>query len=195
MSWPLFYQMGKTRFEIIFVKKNLMKSLTILLLCCCWLMPGYGQQIVELEENTPYQYNGLEYGFYISNGTSKEVKGEDYERYELNLYVINKTGCIKMIPFRNNSSNSKDDILVAEFNCTNATGKRLTAKKGAINAKPWYLNVRIPDDSVKEKYRTVNAQAGYAIHNGQTLTTRIIVIVPKGEKPKLNCRIIYLPEV
>src|SRR5688572_674531 len=124
-----------------------MKKLTILAICCCLLMTGFSQQIVELEENTPYEHNGLEYGFYISHEATKEVKGEDYDRYEINLYVINKSGCIKMIPFRSGAANSKDEVLVAEFNCTNATGKRLTAKRGSINARPWYLNVRIPDET------------------------------------------------
>lgn len=158
------------------------------------------QQVVNLDEGTPYSYNGLEYGFYVTNESSKEVKGEDYYRYELNLYVTNKSGCLKLIPFKSgwtgSTSGSNDDaVMVAEFNCTNATGKRLTAKKGNVSAKPFYTNARIPDDSVKEKYKTVSAQIGYAFRNGQTVTTRIIVIVPKGERPKMNCRIIYLPEV
>ena len=157
------------------------------------------QQIVELEENIPYAYNGLEYDFYISNEASKEVKGEDYERYEINVYVINKSGCVKMMPLRSSSSStsssSKDEVMIAEFNCKNATGKRLTAKKGAVTAKPWYVTARVADDSSKDKFRNINAQVGYAIRNGQTLTTRIIVIVPKGEKPVVNCRIIYLPDI
>jgi hypothetical protein len=33
------------------------------------------------------------------------------------------------------------------------------------------------------------------IEKRQTITNRIIVIVPRGERPKVNCRIIYLPEV
>ena len=161
----------------------------------------FAQQVVDLSENTPHQNDGLEYGYYISNESSREVKGEDYERYEVNIYVTNKSGCIKIIPFRSGwtgssgSGTSKDDILVAEFNCTNATGKRLTQKKGSVNAKPWYSNVRVLDEQVKDKYKMINAQLGYAIHNGQTLTTRMIVIVPKGEQPKMNCRIIYLPEI
>ena len=48
------------------------------------------QQIIDLEENTPCTYNGLEYGFYITNERSKETKGEDYDRYEINLYVTSK---------------------------------------------------------------------------------------------------------
>lgn len=157
------------------------------------------QQIIDLAENTPYSYNGLEYGFYITNESSKEVKGEDFFRYEVNLYVTNNSGCLKLIPFKagwaNSSSGNSDEIMIAEFNCTNATGKRLTAKKGSVSAKPWYNNVRVPDDSVKNKYKTVNAMIGYAVRNGQTLTQRIIVIVPKEERPKINCRTIYLPEI
>ena len=169
------------------------------LLFFLFTLNGWSQQVVDLEENIPYSNNGFEYGYYISNESSKEVKGEDYERYEINLYVTNKSGCLKLIPFKigwtGNINSSGDEIQVAEFNCKNATGKRLTAKKGTINAKPWYTNVRVQDDAVKDKYKTVYAQVGYAIRNEQTITTRIIVIVPKGERPKMNCHIIYLQEV
>ena len=156
------------------------------------------QQVVNLEEGKPYAYNGLEYSYYISNESSKEVKGEDYERYEINLAVTNTSGCLKLIPFKSGwtgSTSSEDNVMIAEFNCTNATGKRLTSKKGTLSAKPWYSSVRIPDETTKDKYKTINAQVGYALRNGQTVTSKIIVIVPKGDRPKVNCRIIYLPEV
>lgn len=161
--------------------------------------PALCQQVVDLEENVPYSNNGMEYGFYISNESSKEVKGEDYSRYELNLYVTNKSGCLKLIPFRSgwnpNNSSSSDEMQIAEFNCVNATGKRLTVKKATVAAKPWYSNVKIPDEQAKDKYRMVNAEVGYAIRNGQTVTKKIIVIVPKDEKPKMNCQIMYFPEL
>ncbi len=159
---------------------------------------GSAQQVVNLEEGKPYLYNGLEYSYYISNESSKEVKGEDYERYEVNLVVTNTSGCLKLIPFKSGwtgSTSSEDDVMIAEFNCTNANGKRLTSKKGTLSAKPWYSSVRVPDETTKDKYKTINAQVGYALRNGQTVTNKIVVIVPKGERPKVNCRIIYLPEV
>lgn len=172
------------------------------LISLAWVLfslPVLSQQVVDLAENVPYAYNGLEYGFYISNESSKEVKGEAYQRYELNLYVTNKSGCLKLIPFRSgrnaNNGSGADEMQIAEFNCINATGKRLTAKKGVVTAKPWYTNVKIPDEQAKDKYRMVNAEVGYAIRNGQTVTTKIIVIVPNNEKPKMNCRIIYFPDL
>ncbi len=54
--------------------------------------------------------------------------------------------------------------------------------------------VKLYDETQSSKYRFVNAMVGYAIRNGETLTTKIIVIVPKGEKPKMSCRAIYLPD-
>ena len=156
---------------------------------------SFSQQIVDLEENAPYSYNGFEYGFYISNERSKEVKGDDFERYEVNLYITNKSGCNKLIPFKNSSSKPEEEIVVGEFNCKNATGKRFTAKTGKVNAKAWYSQVKLYDETQSSKYRFVNAMVGYAIRNGETLTNKIIVIVPKGEKPKMSCRAIYLPEL
>lgn len=178
-----------------------MRNSVLLLALVFCINPVFAQQVVSLEEGKPVTENGLEYSYYISNGSSKEVKGEDYDRYELNLSVSNKAGCIKLVPLRNarinstGTESSQDDILVAEFNCINATGKRLTAKKGTVSARPWYTNVRVPDETTKDKYKVVNAMAGYAIRNGQTITNKIIVIVPKGERPKLNCRIIYLADL
>lgn len=150
----------------------------------------HAQQIVELEENTPFSNNGLEYGYFITNEKSKGVKGEDYERYEINLYVTNKSGCIKLIPFPSGTDQNEEEITVAEFSCRNATGKRLTSKNGKVNAKPWFTQVKVTDESSKSKF--VKAQVGFAIQNGQTLTNKIIVIVPKGERPKMTCRAVYI---
>lgn len=158
---------------------------------------SFAQQVVDLEENSPYTLNGFEYGYYISNERSKEVKGDDFERYEVNLYITNKSGCIKLIPIKTTGDNktTNDEVAVVEFNCKNATGKRLTSKAGKINAKPIYTQVKLYDESLSSKYKFVNAQVGYAVRNGETLTTKIIVIVPKDERPKMTCRTIYLPEL
>jgi len=161
---------------------------------------AFSQQVTSLEENVPYSFNGMDYGYYISNESSKEVKGEEFDRFEVTVYVTNKSGCLKLIPFKNGwvsseGSGGKDEILVAEYNCTNATGKRMTAKKGLVGAKPWYSYVKVPDPQAKDKYKMEHAQVGDAIRNGQTITNRIIVIVPKGEKPVFNCRIIDFPDI
>src|SRR5689334_24422053 len=110
-----------------------MRNISAIVIILLASYSSFSQQIVDLEESAPYAYNGFEYGFYISNERSKEVKGDDYERYEVNLYVTNKSGCMKVIPFKNSSAKPEEEIVVSEFNCKNATGKRLTAKSGKIN--------------------------------------------------------------
>jgi hypothetical protein len=173
-----------------------MRILTVFLLLQFAGSSLYAQQVTDLTEGQPYSNNGLEYSFYITNEKNKEIKGEDFDRYEVEISVTNKSGCLKLIPLRTGSANnSNNEVQIAEFNCVNATGKRLTAKKGNVNARPWYTNVRIPDETVKEKFRMVYAQVGYAIRDGQTISSRIIVIVPKGERPKFNCRLAYFPEL
>ncbi len=146
------------------------------------------QTVADLQENTPYKNNGLEYGYYISNERVKEVKGEAFERYEVVLYVNNNSGCIKLIPFSNRVVGAEDETLVADFTVKNATGKRLTSKSGKIYARPWFTQVKL-DNGTK-----VNAQVGYAVRNGESISNKIIVIVPQGERPKINCRMLFLPE-
>jgi hypothetical protein len=165
-------------------------AFTALLLLPALLL--HAQQSAELEENKPYQYNGFEYGYSITNEKSKEVKGDDYDRYEISIYVSNRSGYLKLIPLSVVSDPAAEEIPLAEFSCRNATGKRLTAKNGKVNAKPWFTQVRAIQDNPSKKL--VKAQVGFAIANGQTVSTKIIVIVPKGERPKLTVRTVYYPE-
>ena len=152
------------------------------------------QQAVDLQEKTPYQYNGLEYGYYITNGKSREVKGDDMDRYEIVLYVTNRSNSIRLIPFPN-MDKVTDYVTIAEFSCKNATAKRLTSKNGKVSAKPWFTQVRVADESQSSKYKFVKAQVGYAVKTGETISNKIIVIVPKGEQPVLTCRALDYPQL
>ena len=53
-------------------------------------------QMADLEEKKPETVNGIEYGYYIKNEQTKSVKDEEYGRFEITLYAINKTGCTKI---------------------------------------------------------------------------------------------------
>ena len=153
------------------------------------------QQSVDLQENTPFEQNGIVYGYYITNESSKEVKGEDYDRYEVTMYVTNKSGGIKLIPFSQygGSNVAEDEATIAEFSCKNATGKRFTSKGTSVKVKPWMTPVKITDEAQPAKYKIVNAQAGFALMNNQTVNSKIIVIVPKGQRPQVTCRPASLP--
>jgi hypothetical protein len=42
---------------------------------------------------------------------------------------------------------------------------------------------------------TKAVKAGYIFRNGETLKTNIIVLVPKGERPVIQCTVNNLPEL
>jgi hypothetical protein len=171
--------------------KNLVmnQKITLILLLVLSFCSIKAQSVTDLTENTPYKNNGLEYGYYISNERAKAVKGEDYERYEVILYVNNNSSCAKIMPMRNSLlGNDGDETLLADFTVKNATGKRLTAKSGKVNAKPWFTQVKLQDGT------KVQAQAGFVLRIGESVTNKIIVIVPKGERPNINCRMVNVQD-
>ncbi|MBL7700609.1 MAG: hypothetical protein JNM14_00035 [Ferruginibacter sp.] len=149
-------------------------------------------QIVDLKEKTPTLINGVEYGYLIKNEQTKSNKGEEYSRFEIALYATNKSGCTKLYAERTAIYSYDDPALLATFNCTNANGKRLTAKSGNVKAREFNVNVK-----VKEGDKEVNrvARAGYMFRNGETLRANIIVLVPLNERPAITCSLNTLPEL
>lgn len=160
----------------------------VILLCTLQVMC----QITDLEEKKPETIDGIEYGYFIKNEQIKNVKDEAYSRFEITLYASNKSGCTKIYAERVSSQSSQLANLIAGFNCVNANGKRLTAKSGTVKARDFYVNVKI-QEAGKEITKAV--KAGYIFRNGETLKTNIIVLVPKDERPVIQCTVNNLPEL
>jgi len=149
-------------------------------------------QVTDVDEKKTISVDGIEYGYYIKNEQTKSVKDEEYGRFEITLYAINKTGCTKIYAERTSILSSESSNLIASFNCTNANGKRLTAKSGTVKAREFLLNAKVQENG-KEVTKAV--KAGYIFRNGETLKTNIIVLVPKGERPVIQCTVNNLPEL
>ena len=149
-------------------------------------------QMTDLEEKKPETIDGIEYGYFIKNEQVKNVKDEEYSRFEITLYATNKSGCTKLYAEKVSVLSSESPNLIVSFNCTNANGKRLTAKSGTVKARDFYVNAKVQENG-KEVTRTV--KAGYIFRNGETLKNNIIVLVPKGERPVIQCTVNNLPEL
>jgi hypothetical protein len=149
-------------------------------------------QITDLDEKKPVTFNGIEYGYQIKNEQVKSAKGEEYSRYEITLFATNKSGCTKFYAPKTNFIPSEYPNLLATFNCSNANGKRLTAKSGTVKARDFYVPVKVKQDG-KEVSQSV--AAGYMFRNGETVKDNIIVLVPKGERPVMQCTINNLQEL
>lgn len=172
----------------------MVKHISFLLLAVLFAAPVFSQ-LTELEEKKAETLNGIEFGYYIRNEQQKNVKDEEYSRFEITLYAVNKSGCSKLILDRGtilSSSSSESAATIATFSCINANGKRFTSKGGGVKAKEFYVNVKVREDN---KDVTRSAKAGYIFRNGETISNNIIVLVPKGERPKVQCMINSLNEL
>jgi hypothetical protein len=149
-------------------------------------------QVINLEENKPVVQNGIEYGFTIRNEQVKSAKGEDYSRFEVTFYATNTSGCTRLYASRQSLNSDDNANLIATYFCSNANGKRLTAKGGTVKARDFLVNAKISEGG-KEIIQSV--KAGYIFRNGETLKNNVIVLVPKGERPVISCTPNYLPEL
>jgi len=166
-------------------------KISFLIVVLCGSLNSFSQ-ITEVDEKKPATVDGIEYGYYIKNEQTKSVKDEEYGRFEITLYATNKSGCTKIYTERTTKLSSESSSLIAGFNCTNANGKRLTAKSGTVKAREFYLNAKVQENG---KEITKAVKAGYIFRNGETLKTNIIVLVPKGERPVIQCTVNNLPEL
>lgn len=152
-------------------------------------------QTFDLEANTTFNDNGFEYGYIIKNEQTKKAGDEEFSRFEITFFIINKSGCNKI--FRDRTSSYSYDVpnLLASFNCRNANGKRLTNKSGNVRARDFYLTIRKKKEGDEKKEVTESVKAGFIFRNGETLRDNVIVLVPLGEKPQVQCTVNHLQEL
>lgn len=157
------------------------------------------QPSTELEENKSVVIDGIEIGYRINKESTKKSGGDEYSRYILNFYAINKSGCSFHYYLKNNDPyyTSSEDNLIATFYIRNANGKRWTNTKAAVNAKQiWWVPVKANQKDSQGKDITViqNMEAGYIFRKGEQISNdNIVVLVPLGEKPKVEVVLKYNP--
>lgn len=141
----------------------------------------FSQAALELSEDNPSAMNGIEFSYTIRNERTEET----YSLYEVSVVAQNKSGCM-LIYFKKEGDNLNsifegDPSAIARFECTNATGKRLTSKGANVKAKAFYVPYTVNG-------LTTKVEGGYLLKNGSRVSTDLIVIVPKGERPKFKVR-------
>jgi hypothetical protein len=139
------------------------------------------QNVLELTEDKPSASNGIEYSYTVRNERTEDT----YSRYEVTIMAQNKGGCM-LIYFKKagdelNSIFEGDPSAIARFECTNATGKRLTSKGANVKAKAF----KVP---YTQNGTTIQVEGGYLLKNNGKVSNDLIVIVPKGERPKFKVR-------
>ena len=164
---------------------------TGMLMCCS----VFAQQTFPVTDSQPAVADGLEMGYTIKSTEVKAVgdKG-NFSRYSVSFYVRNTTNQGKIMLYKqgwNVLGNVSDQL--AQFNCLNATGARLTTKEAIINADACNVLALVDDQycgTNKTKQNKRFVQIGYWIKPGQTISTGAILITPLNELP--NVQVTYL---
>ena len=151
------------------------------------------QQSRPITEDDPLVSDGIEYGYSIRNVNTREVSNKNFSRYEVTLYVTNKSECSRVILFGQSLNPFENEIsTLARFDCVNATGARLTSKGGELHAKPMFVTARVStrDDKGKSIFENQKVQIGYYIGVGETVEESVIFIVPLDSKPNIKVRLV-----
>ncbi|MEO6849381.1 MAG: hypothetical protein ABI166_02085 [Mucilaginibacter sp.] len=156
---------------------------------------AFAQQTFPVTNKEPAMVDGLEMGYNIKSTEVKTVgdKG-NFSRYSVSFYVRNTTNQGKIMLYKqgwNLTDNVSDQL--AQFNCLNATGARLTTKEAIINADACNVLAKVDQTDCttnKTKPGKHFVQIGYWIKPGQTISTSAILITPLNELP--NVQVTYL---
>lgn len=153
-------------------------------------MAANAQLSYDITPKEPVSLNGLEYGYSVRSEGKKDIanKGGTFNRYEITVYVTNKSGNTKMLLPRHTKIGFKNQDVLANFDCLNATGARLTSKSVAVRARPISAPVSVASAESKP-VPTGSGPGSYMIENGETIKDNVIVIVPDEEEPRLRIRI------
>lgn len=143
----------------------------------------------KITDGSTVDLNGLAVTFNILNKESVTVGGKNYDRYKVSATLVNNSG--KGYNLRLGSAPQViSNIEIAELDCVNATGAKLTSKKMVLKLKPQNVNVTYWAYSKDGKYQSfvIPIVAGYFLDAADSVNDTAIFIVPTGETPNVNVR-------
>lgn len=166
------------------MKNPLIPWLTFVFICCA--APIHAQKISDGET---VDLNGMKVTFNITNKESIQAGGKNFDRYKVSASVKNvsdKSYNIRLSSFPQIVTNTN----IAELDCINATGAKLTSKKIQLKMKAQMINVSYSayDKSGKLTSYTLPVTGSYYFDAGDTISDDAVFIVPQGEKPDVSVR-------
>ncbi|MFN4363619.1 hypothetical protein [Chryseobacterium hispalense] len=143
----------------------------------------------KITDGSTIDVDGLSVTFNILNKESITVGGKEFDRYKVSAKLVNNTQRNYNIRL-NSFPQITPNISLAEVNCINATGAKLTSKKLDLKLKPQNVNVTYWAYTKDGKYQSflIPIIAGYYLDSGDSVNDNAIFIVPKGESPNVSVR-------
>jgi len=163
-------------------------SLYLLFLCSTCLPPGaVSQAFHSLREGENLTVDGFSLRYDITNARSTAYRGANYERYEIQVSLTKTDAPFFRIFDKSGDAQTPEPEKLAEFTCLNAVGIRLTALNTTLPMPLLYTKVIQLEQEPIERL-----PVGVGMQIGESLTNRIIVIVPEGETPDMKAAV-FLP--
>ncbi|GAB4399777.1 MAG: hypothetical protein OHK0053_20540 [Microscillaceae bacterium] len=177
--------------------KHLSFSICLFVFFLGFFAPVQAQLFQPLTENELGQQNGLAVAYRILNQREQEVKNKGtYDRFEVRLEVSNNGSfnLSRLLSEYRQDNTRINPPVVVEVICRNATGYRLTSTNSTFKMDTRYLDYKTKinpqgKDDDEANWRTTRIPIGYFWEVGQRKTDDLIFIVPKGEKPQLEFRV------
>ncbi len=153
------------------------------------------QETLAVTDAMPVTVNGLQMGYTIKSAEEKDVKDKgSLSRYYIHFYITNTTTEAKIILYKQGFTLLNDiSADLVRFDCSNATGARLTNKTATLQATTCNVLADVEDKDAASNKTVHNkrfVQIGYWIKPGQTISTNSIMIVPLNELPKITATLL-----
>jgi len=166
-----------------------MKNSALLIIILLFANIGNCLQAQKISDGETVDIDGMKVSFNITNKESIQVGGKSFDRYKVSASVKNtsdKSYNIRLSSYPQIVTN----INIAELDCINATGAKLTSKKIQLKMKAQMINVSYSAYDKSGKYTTniLPIIGSYYFDSGDTISDDAIFIVPQGEKPDVNLR-------
>lgn len=168
--------------------RQLFNPLLVLTLLLALQAQAEAQGFYALREGRDTTISGFRLRYDIINARPTTHKGADFERYEVQVSLVNTDHPFFFILERTGPDESLENQKLAEFTCTNAAGLRLTSQTTTLNLPLLRTTVNLENDELIS-----NLAIGYGMQRGEVLTNRIVLIVPENEKPRIKAAIFPPP--
>ena len=165
-----------------------MKNLLPLLL----LLGAYGarsQSFIDFKDSQTIALEGVEFGYSIVNQHPKMVDSVEFNACNIEWYITNKERFSKV--FILEAYNKSTDIDI-DFTRKICLGRIQVSNAIARNAKEKFSEILQDPNMMIEVFRKnfivrrKNKLEAYNLQPGETLTSDLTVMVPKGQKPSIS---------
>jgi hypothetical protein len=155
------------------------------------LMAGrlWAQTPAEFKEGQPMTIEGVEFLYTLGVEDVKTIEGNTYSFFTLDWYITNKGKFSKIFllekerKVENPEFDMSTEAFLGKIHVVNALPLQATKKFDVIKAG---ANTQIVAFSKRLLGNKRNLQEGFNLQSGQTLSSNLIVAVPKGQRPVVS---------